>query len=102
MAGGDEAGVVGSALMHRCLAAWQLHPALFWVACGGRALGLKDRMEPLILCFSAFVSQAAATMHLPATIGESCFPVRSSRVAQWAWMAGQMLGSLYLGGKNTE
>lgn len=33
---GDEAEVVGSALMLRCLAAWQLHPALFWVACGGR------------------------------------------------------------------
>ena len=27
-----------------------------------------------VLCFSAFTSQASATMHLPATIGESAFP----------------------------
>ncbi|GAB1292300.1 Fumarylacetoacetase [Apodemus speciosus] len=33
-----------------------------------RCLGLEDWMEPLILRFSAFTSQASATMHLPATI----------------------------------
>ncbi|EGW13581.1 Fumarylacetoacetase [Cricetulus griseus] len=37
---------------------------------GGRALGLEDWMEPLILCFSAFTSQASAKMHLPASIGD--------------------------------
>lgn len=27
-------------------------------------------LKPLVLCFSAFISQASATMHLPAAIGE--------------------------------